>query len=983
MNLTSSLKICMLLVCTFSVLSAQQSMNMTLLGTWDDNTIGNNGLLYNDVWGYTDEQENEYAIVGSPTKIHFLDITDPTTPVEIYSYAPGANSIWRDFKTYKKYAYCVADFGIEGLLIFDLSALPASPPTLINTITDFSKAHNIYIDVPNGLAYVAGSSFAGNGLMVYDLKVDPVNPPLVFSNSLAGGYVHDVYVRDNIAYASHGFDGFYMYDFSTPSAPQFIDSRFTGGYNHSSWVTEDGNHVVYAEEVPQGRPLGMLDISDIPNNGIELVTTFKFPLLAPQATGVTPHNPFIIGDYCIVSYYEDGVQIFDISDVNNPTPAAWYDTEPNNTNYSGTRNNWGVYPFFPSGNIVATDTKNGVFILSTNLNLPTTCNDGIKNGTELDIDCGGFCKPCPGAPMAGFEEDDSNSCSGEISFTDLSSASASSWFWDFGDGNTSTQQNPVHNYASSGTYTVSLVASNSNGADTITKTNYLTITRPDPPAVTGADFCAPDAVTLSASTASGVINWFDDSGTYLTSGTSFTTPTLNSTTNYYVETEETTVQYVGPVDSGIGGGEYHSTSAKYMLFTVLQELRLASVWVNSNQAGNRTIELLDGTGVPIDSIVVNIPDGTSRVTLNLDLMPGDYRIGGDNMNLFRNNSGVSYPYIIPDFVEIIISTKGFGHYYYFYDWEIQSTCYSAQVPVTATEIPLPVSDFTSTVQGNTIILENNALYATSWLWSFGDGSTSTQPNATHTYTNPGTYTVTLTSTNDCGSRQHSQSISVPQIQVNLKAFLEGAFDTSTGLMKTELQQRSLLPISGQPYTFAPWNYFGTEGVGWGPSDYPVDAVDWVLVSLRSGEDASTTIGRAAGMLMDDGSISVGIKPPTGTILTEYYIVLEHRNHLPVMSPMLVTVTNNSVTYDFTTANSYITTGFGQKNIGSDWLLYAGNADQGSLGHEITGADIIQWQLFNGTFNVYKESDFSLNGDINADDKILWFSNNGIYSSVPK
>ena len=51
------------------------------------------------------------------------------------------------------------------------------------------------------------------------------------------------------------------------------------------------------------------------------------------------------------------------------------------------------------------------------------------------------------------------------SFTDLSSNSPNAWLWDFGDGNTSTSQNPNHSYASTGSYTVCLTSINDCGAD--------------------------------------------------------------------------------------------------------------------------------------------------------------------------------------------------------------------------------------------------------------------------------------------------------------------------------------------------------------------------------------------------------------------------------------------------------------------------------------------------------------------------------------
>ena len=46
---------------------------------------------------------------------------------------------------------------------------------------------------------------------------------------------------------------------------------------------------------------------------------------------------------------------------------------------------------------------------------------------------------------------------GNVCFTDLSTNIPTGWFWDFGDSNTSSQQNPCHTYTADGTYTVSLI----------------------------------------------------------------------------------------------------------------------------------------------------------------------------------------------------------------------------------------------------------------------------------------------------------------------------------------------------------------------------------------------------------------------------------------------------------------------------------------------------------------------------------------------
>src|SRR5688572_16361770 len=82
--------------------------NMQLLGSWASSQPGRD---YNDVWGYA-ANGREYAIIGSNWGTHFVDITNPATPVEVASF-PGTTQVpfgqtsWRDYKTYGNYAYAV------------------------------------------------------------------------------------------------------------------------------------------------------------------------------------------------------------------------------------------------------------------------------------------------------------------------------------------------------------------------------------------------------------------------------------------------------------------------------------------------------------------------------------------------------------------------------------------------------------------------------------------------------------------------------------------------------------------------------------------------------------------------------------------------------------------------------------------------------------------------------------------------------------
>ncbi len=228
---------------------------------------------------------------------------------------------------------------------------------------------------------------------------------------------------------------------------------------------------------------------------------------------------------------------------------------------------------------------------------------------------------------------------------------------------------------------------------------------------------------------------------------------------------------------------------------------------------------------------------------------------------------------------------------------------------------------------------------------------------------------------------------VPRIvSCNLSLLMEGPYNSSSNTMSTALLQSDLLP-SIQPYSGAPWNYPGTEGAGWTSADYPVGSVDWVFVSLRTTVAAEDEIARFAAVLLDNGSIYTLNDIPMSQGISQVYVMIEHQNHLPIMSALPVDIINDVITYDFRTQDSYKGqngTGFGQKLIGNNWMMYGGNADQDGSGRcDINAADRIFWQTVNGLFGVYNPGDYNLDTDINAADRIIFSYNNGIFTTIPK
>ncbi len=213
-------------------------------------------------------------------------------------------------------------------------------------------------------------------------------------------------------------------------------------------------------------------------------------------------------------------------------------------------------------------------------------------------------------------------------------------------------------------------------------------------------------------------------------------------------------------------------------------------------------------------------------------------------------------------------------------------------------------------------------------------------------------------------------------------WMEGAYDYNTNQMTSLLTQRNLLPVA-QPYNTPPWNYAGNEVM----PNLPVTTVDWVKVSFRTTPSKSSEVLATAALLQEDGCLLFPDEDffPENLGLS-FYVVVEHRNHIGIMSPTSININQGTFTYDFRNLDSYSNGSQGQKLIGTaTWAMFAGDGDQllDVNGYDINGVDNASWLPQNGGFNVYGYADYNLDGDVSGMDKILWSANNGIYSSLDR
>jgi len=216
-------------------------------------------------------------------------------------------------------------------------------------------------------------------------------------------------------------------------------------------------------------------------------------------------------------------------------------------------------------------------------------------------------------------------------------------------------------------------------------------------------------------------------------------------------------------------------------------------------------------------------------------------------------------------------------------------------------------------------------------------------------------------------------------QIAISVLLEGAY-TGGGSMATSNTFAGAVPTE-QPYGAAEFNgtamfYDGNQSV----AQLPDDVIDWVLVSLRTGTDASSEVpgSEQSALLSTDGTV-VGVD---GNLITfegiapgSYYLVLGHRNHLSVMSSQPVNLFSGFGSWDFTSGldQAYSTgqtamVGLGDGRTG----LFAADADADG---QITALDFNRFLAqTKSVVTGYADADFNLDGQVTALDFNMFIRN---------
>ena len=391
-----------------------------------------------------------------------------------------------------------------------------------------------------------------------------------------------------------------------------------------------------------------------------------------------------------------------------------------------------------------------------------------------------FSAPVPVPPVADFSADATNiSTGGAVHFQDQSTGNPTSWSWSFPGGtpSSSTEQNPTVYYNTAGTYDVSLAVTNSEGNDTKTVTNYITVED------TPISYCSSQGNNWSYEWISNVQFGLYANSSGAAGYTDFTSEmvSMESGSNVavslspgfsgstYTEYWKVWIDYNKNGDftdageevfSGNGNGSFSGSFTVPAGATGTTRMRVSMKWnawqtscetFSYGEVEDYTVEFT--TSVPVapvadfsasattvaEGAIVNFTDQSTNV-------PTSWAwtfTGGNPSSSTAQNPSVQYDNAGTYTVELTATNDGGS------DTETKTDY--------ITVMRIPVADFTSDVtvinEGENVQFTDQSTDAASWSWSFSGGtpSSSTAQNPSVTYNTAGTYTVELTATNTVGS----------------------------------------------------------------------------------------------------------------------------------------------------------------------------------------------------------------------------------------
>ncbi|MEQ1822223.1 MAG: choice-of-anchor B family protein [Fimbriimonadaceae bacterium] len=351
-----------------------QSQGVRFLSQIALNQFPGSPTIGSALYGYTSPSGREYAIIGVRTGESVVDVTNPSTPVQI-GFISGPSSDWHENVTLGNYCYAVTDSGgAVGIRIIDLTNADSGNVSMVatyngGTANPMSAVHTIQADPTTNRLYANGGN--NTGVVILDAS-NPTN--LVRLGRWNTKYVHDCLVKNftsgpyagkQIIYAFCGTQGLYILDATNPAAITVLGSTPIYGsgstYCHSGSLTPDAKYMLVNDEFDentgntQSCTTIVVDVQDLAAPA--RVGQFK------SGVSTIDHNSHLRDGHLFLSAYEGGLRIYNAANPLGLFETGYFDTYPSGTSTANYNGNWGVYAYFASGNIILSDRQRGLFVL--------------------------------------------------------------------------------------------------------------------------------------------------------------------------------------------------------------------------------------------------------------------------------------------------------------------------------------------------------------------------------------------------------------------------------------------------------------------------------------------------------------------------------------------------------------------------------------------------------------------------------------------
>jgi choice-of-anchor B domain-containing protein len=364
-----------------------------------------------DIWGWTDDEGNEYALATCESGTSFVDVTDALNPV-VLGFLPTNTfkSWWFDVKIYKNFAYIGSEARNHGMSVFDLSQLTTlakeyrsseafhvhanttssarttAHVNLGNTLEptsvykEFGSSHNIVINEETGYLYAVGTKTCDGGPHIIDVR-DPANPTFVGCYS-ADGYTHDaecvIYKGPDDRYTGHEIC--FMYNEDTLTIADMTDKEnmrmlarhsYDGAvYTHQGSLNADMTHLLLNDELDEEEISGL---DGHTRSMIWDVSKLDTPTLIGNfysSEKAIDHNEYIHNGVSWQSNYCAGLRVLDARSLETGVTKelAYFDVSPecDTAIFMGA---WSAFPYFKSGNIIVQSIERGLFVLKPTFEL--------------------------------------------------------------------------------------------------------------------------------------------------------------------------------------------------------------------------------------------------------------------------------------------------------------------------------------------------------------------------------------------------------------------------------------------------------------------------------------------------------------------------------------------------------------------------------------------------------------------------------------